>query len=98
MMAILLVLLLGLTGFKVAREIISRIKQWRMNKYSKDYDSHEERSENEGENCNCTLCYVNIRTIIFKPCRHYAVCKYCFEQLAPNPSCPFCKTPIKGII
>lgn len=74
----LLITLLSITGVKVVRKLVAAIRQWQLRRQADAYDHEEERSENEGENCNCALCYVNIRTIIFKPCRHYAICRYCY--------------------
>jgi hypothetical protein len=76
--------------------VYEEVKKWRMKNGMKD-DEGEERSEDEGDNCNCIVCYEKVRNIIFKPCLHYAVCKSCFKLL-PRSVCPMCKTPIEDTI
>jgi hypothetical protein len=92
----LLACLLIITGIKFIRKVYEEVKKWRMKNGMKD-DEGEERSEDEGDNCNCIVCYEKVRNIIFKPCLHYAVCKSCFKLL-PRSVCPMCKTPIEDTI
>ena len=49
-------------------------------------------------NKKCTICFVNIRNVLFRPCRHLCVCQSCRIDLFQRGSieCPVCKTPIES--
>lgn len=91
----LLASLLLITGIKFIRKLYAYFKQWRLKQGASE--DNAARSEDEGDNCNCIVCYENVRNIIFKPCLHYAVCKPCFKLL-PRSNCPYCKEHIEDTI
>ena len=48
----------------------------------------------------CIVCMENICSIIIFPCKHFIMCKSCFDTLTENPdvrhSCPLCRTIIQS--
>jgi hypothetical protein len=57
---------------------------------------HEARSRM----LECIICMENICSIIIFPCKHFIMCKPCFDTLTENPdvrhSCPLCRTIIQS--
>jgi len=42
----------------------------------------------------CTVCYENTREILFNPCKHFLVCRVCYEYSA-RTACMMCRRPIQ---
>ena len=50
-----------------------------------------DRVGGDGDNNTCSVCLVNPKTHVIKPCNHYCVCIDCVRELM---DCPICITPI----
>lgn len=49
------------------------------------------------ENLNCIVCYANCRNIIFRECKHLAICKDCQKREALKlDKCPLCRQDLEG--
>jgi hypothetical protein len=51
--------------------------------------------EFEKEKYMCNVCYQSQKDCIIQPCRHFAGCKSCCQQLN---TCPICRIEIKSYI
>lgn len=40
---------------------------------------------------DCPICYAAEATVVFRPCKHLAMCAACAEQMNPR-RCPVCRT------
>lgn len=45
------------------------------------------------DNLLCVACQENQKELVFKPCKHFALCTPCFKKL-PQRMCPICRTKI----
>ena len=74
--------------------------RWAYDKYLTNLTMREDLEEENEEihpNHECIICYSRVKSVIFKPCRHYVLCYQCYYQLG-SESCPICKESIDGII
>lgn len=42
----------------------------------------------------CIICFENLKSIVFIPCLHLAVCAKCSNKLKPSLKCPICRQSI----
>lgn len=45
----------------------------------------------------CALCMERVRSVIFKPCLHLAVCQICCEKMLEK-KCPQCQKPVEDVV
>lgn len=54
-------------------------------------------SDSEDNTFSCYICYTNVRSVVFMPCKHYGVCRSCYRTLETD-QCPTCKGEIEDVI
>ncbi|KAL3101145.1 hypothetical protein niasHS_001605 [Heterodera schachtii] len=60
-------------------------------------ENNEESQGSEVTENRCLICLTNERQIVFKPCRHFCVCRECAKVIEQNekPKCPVCRNYVE---
>lgn len=80
------------SGFKLLKKIFLFFK--RRNKVMAENEQLKLKNLEKFKNCEnmkCVICYQQVRNIIFTPCKHLAICHFCFQNIKRSKVCPICK-------
>lgn len=89
---LLLIRRLSKFGYRLFEKIRDAIEAFKLKKFKL-----RGFAESIDDDYKCIICIESVKSVIFRPCLHMALCKVCFESLIKK-ECPICKSIIKGTV
>lgn len=99
---IFLIILYHIVNFYSGYKLFKRIFVYLSKKFKKTAieEAHSNLKKLEKfRNCekmSCVICYIEVRNIILKPCKHLAICSICLKNIINSKVCPICKDPFNS--
>jgi len=79
-------------GYKLVRKFYTKLKNWFKEKEEQeDLKLKSLDKFRQFETMKCVVCFQQVRNIIFKPCKHLAICHLCLRNIRRTKKCPICK-------
>lgn len=84
---------------KLLRHSYSFLKRWLKKKEAKqEIELHDLEKFRQNEHMKCVVCFQHVRNVIFKPCKHLAVCRVCLHSIKRSKKCPICKEEFHSVV